>query len=67
MIIVVGLIIAFVLILLFARPDMRACRWRRVGPPDSQGKTLYKCAACGARVFTSDGKPLLDCMVNPRE
>ncbi|WP_371229299.1 hypothetical protein [Roseovarius sp. 2305UL8-3] len=65
--VILALLVAFVLIVLFARSDMRSCRWRKVGPKDEDGKTLYKCAACGARVLTTTGKAPLVCKVNPRD
>lgn len=61
MIVVIGLIIAFVLIVLFANRRTRLCRWRAVRSGDQDGQSLYRCAACGAEVFTSDGKVPSDC------
>lgn len=66
MIIVIGLVIAFVLVLLFARQDMRHCRWRKTGEPTPDGKTPFRCMACGAPGFTSDGNPPKDCKINSR-
>ncbi len=61
MIVVVGLLVAFILVLLFARRDMRGCRWRRRGPAQADGKVQWRCAACGAQLLTADGKPPLHC------
>ena len=65
-IIIVGLLIAFVLVVVLSRPDTRNCRWREDRSADHDGKRLYKCLSCGAEVFTNTAKPPLDCKVNPR-
>jgi len=41
MIVIAGLILAFVLILVFGRRGTRACRWRRQGAG-------WRCVSCGA-------------------
>jgi len=56
MLVVFGLIAAFILILIFSRPDMRGCRWRADRTRDADGRRFWRCAACGAETFT-DGKP----------
>ena len=61
MIVVVGLIIAFVLIAVFARRGMRMCRWRMDRTRDRDGLQFYRCAACGAEAWT-DGPPPRRCM-----
>ncbi|MEI4197413.1 hypothetical protein [Roseovarius sp. E0-M6] len=43
MIIVAGLVLAFVLMLIFSRPDMRLCRWRK-----NRDAGQWRCAYCGA-------------------
>ena len=67
MVIVVGLIIAFVLVLVFTNRRTRHCRWRADRTQDRDGQSCYHCMACGAQIFTSTGKPPLDCAVNPRD
>ena len=62
MFIVIGLIIAFILVAIYARPGMRNCRWREERSASRTGQTAYRCAACGARAFTTTGKPPLDCL-----
>lgn len=61
--IVVGLIIAFVIVAIFARRNRatRKCRWRadRVGDRDSLRK--YKCMFCGAEAFTASDQPPKEC------
>lgn len=57
MFIVIGLIVAFVLVVLFSRPDMRRCRWRADRRGDRDGHAKFVCVACGAVTFTDDGKP----------
>ena len=61
MVVVVGLIIAFVLIAVFARRGMRGCRWRMDRTQDRDGQRFYRCAACGAAELT-DGPPPRRCM-----
>jgi hypothetical protein len=61
LIIVVGLILAFVLILIFSNRRTRYCRWREDRRADADGLRKYRCMACGAEAFTSTGKPPLDC------
>jgi hypothetical protein len=57
MFVVIGLIVAFVLVVLFSRPDMRRCRWRADRRGDRDGHAKFVCVACGAVTFTTDGKP----------
>ena len=64
MIVVAGLILAFVLILIFSNRQTRQCRWRRDSRGDTRELWKYRCMACGAETFTSDGKPPLICMAN---
>lgn len=61
MLVVVGLLVAFVLLLIFSNRATRACRWRQDRAGARQGAMKYRCAACGAVAFTSTGKPPLDC------
>lgn len=61
MFVIVGIIVAFILIAVFANPRMRGCRWRedrRAGPGS------YHCVACGARTVTTDGKPPRVCLAD---
>ncbi|MET4102875.1 hypothetical protein ABIE58_002311 [Roseovarius sp. MBR-78] len=55
MIVVVGLIVAFILVAVFSNRATRGCRWReyRVGGCDL--RVRWHCVACGAEVFTSGG------------
>ena len=64
MIIIVGLIIAFVLVVIFSNRATRNCRWREARSGDHDGQRLFRCMACGAEAFTKDGKPPLHCKVN---
>ncbi|MEQ9261506.1 MAG: hypothetical protein RIG84_20650 [Roseovarius sp.] len=64
MIVVAGLILAFVLIVIFSNRATRGCRWREDRSADHDGKRMYRCAACGAVAFTSTGKPPLVCHRN---
>lgn len=61
MIYIIALIVAIVLVAIYARPDMRACRWRADRSRDRDGQSYWRCAACGAEAFT-DGKPPGDCL-----
>jgi hypothetical protein len=59
MLVVVGLIIAFVLIAVFSNRDTRYCPWReRRGRDGSQ----WACIHCGATVAGEQGKPPLRCL-----
>lgn len=66
MIIVAGLILAFVLIAIFARRETRNCRWREDRSADSGDARKFRCMACGAEAFTTTKKPPLDCRANER-
>ncbi|WP_295313142.1 hypothetical protein [Roseobacter sp.] len=58
--IVIGLIIAFIIVAIFARRKRgtRLCRWRADRNGDRGSLRKYRCAACGAEAFTaSDGPP----------
>ncbi|MDP5335743.1 MAG: hypothetical protein NWT12_14140 [Paracoccaceae bacterium] len=61
MLIPIGLIIAFVLIAVFARRGMRLCRWRMDRARDRDGLQFFRCAACGAEVLVPAGKTPQDC------
>ncbi|KRS12636.1 hypothetical protein XM53_11230 [Roseovarius atlanticus] len=62
MFIVVGLVIAFILVAIYARPAMRNCRWREDRAASRPGQTAYRCAFCGARATTATGKPPVACL-----
>ncbi|MGZ2258960.1 hypothetical protein [Roseobacter sp. A03A-229] len=57
--IVIGLIIAFIVVALFARRNRntRRCRWREDRTGDRGSLRKYKCAACGAEAFTATKGP----------
>ncbi|QYX56660.1 hypothetical protein K1T73_16745 [Roseovarius sp. SCSIO 43702] len=59
MIIVAGLVIAFVLMLIFARRDMRYCRWRK-----DRDAGEWRCAYCGA---VSEGLDPPERCLRPRD
>lgn len=59
MIVVLGLILAFVLLLLFSRPAMRHCRWRETR---GEGESLWRCAYCGAETRGAPGVPPKVCL-----
>ena len=65
MIVIVGLLVAFVLLAIYARPGTRGCRWRADRTRDVEGRSFYACAACGAQVLRADGKPPKTCMKGP--
>jgi hypothetical protein len=66
MLVIVGLFIAFVLIALFARQGMRACRWRMDKTRDRDGLRFFRCAACGAEMLVQPGRMPQDCR-DPRK
>lgn len=55
--IVIGLMIAFIVIALLSNRKTRSCRWRMDRSQNRGGETYFKCMACGAEVFSADGKP----------
>ncbi len=55
MLVVVGLIVAFVLVAVFSNRATRGCRWREYRVSGCDLRTRWHCVACGAEVFTSDG------------
>lgn len=60
MIVAVGLLVAFVVVYMFARRGRatRGCRWREDRRGDKGRLRKYICAACGAEAFTAtDGPP----------
>jgi len=54
MIVIAGLILAFVLIAIFGNRRMRACRWRAYRPSGCDLRTRWRCVSCGAEVMTAD-------------
>ena len=62
MIIVVGLALAFVLLLIFSNRQTRRCRWREDRTRDEVGTRFMYCLTCGAETFTKDGKPPKVCL-----
>ncbi len=61
MVIVVGLIVAFILLLIFSDRKTRSCRWREDRTLDAGSGRAYRCMACGAQASTTTGKPPKDC------
>jgi hypothetical protein len=61
MLLIVGIIVTFILVVVFSNPRMRGCRWRedRRAAPGT-----YRCAACGAHTVTADGKPPRVCLAD---
>ena len=61
--IVVGLLIAFVIVVLYARQTRatRRCRWRQETSGNDGPKNKYRCASCGAVAFTDHGGPPRHC------
>ena len=64
--IIIGLIIAFVIVAIFARRNKatRNCRWRADRTGDRGTLKKYRCAACGAEGFSATGGPPRDCKSN---
>ena len=57
MIVIIGLLIAFVLILIFSNRDIRQCKWRADRRLDKDSLSFFRCAVCGAECFTNDRRP----------
>jgi len=56
--ILLGLLIAFVVVAIFAKrmKGVRQCRWRRDATGDKGSLQRYTCVACGVEAFTATGK-----------
>jgi|AntRauTorcE11898_2_1112593.scaffolds.fasta_scaffold105582_2 hypothetical protein len=54
MFVVIGLIIAFILVVLLSNRATRNCRWREYRVSGNTHRRRWQCVACGAEVFTSD-------------
>lgn len=54
---VVGLVVVFVLLLVFSNRRTRGCRWREDRTRDDARGRCYHCMACGAVSFTKTGRP----------
>ena len=63
MLVVVGLIIAFILVAIYARRNRgrRDCRWREDRSGDRGELRKYRCMACGAEAFTATPGPPRQC------
>ncbi|MDQ2092111.1 hypothetical protein [Marimonas arenosa] len=59
---IAGLIVAFLLILLFSNRPMRHCRWRAQGRGNGEKSCKFRCMACGAETITADGQPPRECL-----
>lgn len=61
--IVLGLIIALVIVAIFARRNRttRNCRWRADKTGDKGNLSKYRCVTCGATGFSATGGPPRDC------
>ncbi|MDO5756128.1 MAG: hypothetical protein Q4P24_01240 [Rhodobacterales bacterium] len=66
MLIVAGLVVAFVLVLIFADRKTRNCRWREDRTKDNAEGRAFICMACGARTHTASGKPPRRCMAGAK-
>jgi hypothetical protein len=61
MIVVAGLILAFVLVLIFSNRATRHCRWREHRQSGCDTRTRWRCVSCGAEVVTADGRAPRQC------
>ncbi|MEC9196705.1 hypothetical protein [Donghicola tyrosinivorans] len=50
---IIGLIVAFALVVIFRNPATRNCRWREDRRRDKDGLRFYRCVNCGAEVWDS--------------
>ncbi|MBT9384797.1 hypothetical protein KM176_13085 [Pseudooceanicola sp. CBS1P-1] len=58
----IAFVLAIVLIWIYGKPSMKGCRWRMNHAHDQDGKTFYRCAACGASLLSEDGRPPQLCL-----
>ncbi|MFD0858645.1 hypothetical protein [Roseovarius aquimarinus] len=59
---VIGLAVAFVLIVIFSDAGTKNCRWREDHTRDADGQRYYHCMNCGAETWTGTGKPPKICL-----
>ncbi len=59
MIIVIGLIVAFVLVAVFSNRSTRQCRWREYR---SEAESQWRCIYCGAETIGPHGKTPQVCL-----
>ncbi|MFX0544748.1 hypothetical protein ACEWPL_004300 [Roseovarius sp. S1116L3] len=64
MFIVVGLVLAFVLIVIFSNARTRNCRWREDRTRDRDGQRYFRCLQCGHETYTETGKPPKICLAD---
>ena len=59
MLILAGLLVAFVLVVLYTRRHgaTRMCRWRQDATGDKGNLRKYRCVTCGAEAFTAAPGP----------
>lgn len=62
MIVPIGLVVAFILVVVFTKRETRKCRWRENRRLDHDGQKYFKCMFCGAEVFTGNGKEPQTCI-----
>ena len=55
MFVVIGLVVAFVLIVIFSDTGTKNCRWREDHTRDEDGQRYYHCMACGHETFAQIG------------
>ena len=62
--IVIGLLLAFVLVVIYQRKHRatRLCRWRADHSGDQDALFKYTCAACGAQTYTQTKEPPKHCL-----
>jgi len=60
----IGFIVVFILVMVLTNRKTRNCRWRANRRNDLSGRAAWFCVACGARTFTTDGKPPRQCHVD---
>ncbi|EPX85528.1 hypothetical protein [Salipiger mucosus] len=61
MIFALGFLVAFILLLIFNRPERRLCRWREHRDADL---STWRCVYCGAETQNPRGKPPQTCFRN---
>ena len=62
MLIPIGLILAFVLVLLLRSRRSRDCRWRADRSRDRDGQSFFRCAACGEETLCRPGQTPQICL-----
>ena len=55
-------IVILILLVIYARPETRGCRWRADRGRDTEGRHFFHCVACGATALQAEDRPPGECL-----